>query len=60
MSRDYWTIYDDDSRDFEQELVHEETIDVDFDLTLQVVLRRMMIKEGKFDHFENEKDLFEV
>lgn len=60
MSRDYWTIYDDDSRDFEQELEHTETIDIDFDQTLQIVLRRIASKEKSLDHFEREKELFEV
>jgi hypothetical protein len=60
MSRHYWTVYDDDSRDFEQELEQTETVDVDFDITLQTVLRRILISQGKLDHFEQEKDLFEV
>ena len=60
MERDYWTIYDDDTRDFEQELIQTEQIDVDFDRTLAIVLRRMLAKQGKLDHFEEEKDLFEL
>ena len=58
--RHYWTVYDDDSRDFEQELIDAETIDVDFNETLGIVLRRFMAKQGTLDHFEKESDLFEV
>ena len=58
--RDYWTIYDDDARDFEQELMEAETIDVDFDRVLDAVLRRVVAKEGTLDHFEKEADLFEL
>lgn len=60
MSRDYWTIYDDDSRDFDQELEDAVTVDVDFDRVLASVLRKAMAKEGKLDHFEQENELFEV
>ena len=58
--RDYWTVYDDDSRDFEQELLEAETIDVDFNRVLEMVLRRSLAKAGTLDHFEEESDLFEM
>ena len=60
MSRNYWTIYDDDSRDFEQELVEAETTDVDFDRVLEMVLKRYQARTGTLDHFEEESDLFEL
>ena len=56
--RDYWTVYDDDARDFEQELVNEETIDVDFQRVLDMVYSR--VNKTKKDHFEKESDLFEM
>jgi len=60
MNRDFWTIYDDDSMEFDQELEHATTVDVDFDRVLASVLRKAMAKEGNLDHFEQEQDLFEV
>jgi predicted transcriptional regulator len=57
MSRAYWTIYDDDTREFEQELEQDDEM---FDATIQVILRRMMAKEGKLNHFKDQEDLFEV
>jgi hypothetical protein len=61
MNRHYWTVYDDDiSRDFEQELTNEETVDINFDRVLETVLKRLTIEQSQLDHFEQESDLFEV
>lgn len=60
MNRAYWTIYDDDSMEFERELENATTVDVDFDRILASVLRKAMAEEGTLDHFEQEKELFEV
>ena len=60
MNRAYWTIYDDDSMEFDRELEQATTVDMDFDRILASVLRKAMAKEGTLDHFEQEKELFEV
>ena len=57
--RDYWTIYDDESMDFEQELENQDTGDTDFNRILESVLKRYQERKDT-DHFEKESDLFEV
>ncbi len=62
--RDWWTIYDDDTRDFEQELVAD---DVEVPIRLETIMEHILdrmntikYKEEQKDHFRNELDLFEV
>jgi len=56
-----WTIYDDDTRDFEQELNNEGDLN---GLSLNELLKMSIRSSGKepkeVDHFEQESDLFEV
>lgn len=56
--RGLWTIYDDDERHLERELIEEESVDIDFSKVMEVVLKRM--KGEDIDHFEKESNLFEV
>jgi len=62
MSRDFWTIYDDDSMEFEQELIQEEQLpNMRLDSVMQHVLKMMQEdKTQNVDHFESESELFEV
>lgn len=61
MNRNYWTIYDDDSMEFERELDDEGLNGQNGDLNtmLQQILKRAKISES-VDHFQQESDLFEV
>jgi len=59
MNRDYWTIYDDDSREFEQELVQEERTNERLDSLLRQLIRKQGVTEKpRQEHFDD--DLFEV
>lgn len=61
MRRDYWTVYDDDTRDFEQEILNLEDEDLEFNRVLNAMFNRMCkTAETNTDHFEQEKDLFEL
>ncbi len=61
MSRDYWTIYDDDTMIFEKELDQEDAIDMSLWMLLQHATRTDKSPTSeKIDYFEKESDLFEV
>ena len=63
MSRDFWTIYDDDSMGFDTELeLEEHHLDMGMDTVMEQVIKRLKLQRPpeKVDHFEQESDLFEV
>lgn len=59
MSRDYWTIYDDDTMEFERELVQEERTNERLDSLLRQLIRKQGVKEEPHkEHFDD--GLFEI
>ena len=66
MNRDYWTIYDDEAMEFEEELNREEEIirELGLDSVMRQVIKRLNgfghEESIEIDHFEEQSDLFEV
>jgi len=61
--RDWWTIYDDDTMEFEDELerIDQESDNMTLNELISLAIRETRTKELlDVDHFEKDNDLFEV